>query len=383
MDSVARTNIVEHFENLTDPRIDRTKKHLLIDIITITLVATICGADGYDEIADFGAARQPWFAQFLQLPNGTPSHDTFARVFAHLNPEEFSRCFLAWTSSLSKKTLGRVIAMDGKTLRRSSDIAQGLPAIHMVSAWASDNSIVLGQIKVDEKSNEITAIPALLELLDIEGAIITIDAMGTQKTIAQQIVAQRGDYVLSLKDNQPNLKADVEAHLERVIKEHFRDHEDNKIEHTTSKTRNNDHGRLETRTCWAVYCPEWVQGYKEWANLRSIAVVESQRQIDGKTSTERRYYISSLEPDAKTIGNAVRSHWGIENGLHWVLDTAFREDESRIRKDNSPQNMAVIRHIALNMLKAEKTMKRSIRRKRFLAAIDQEYLQNVVFPEIN
>jgi predicted transposase YbfD/YdcC len=374
---------MEHFEDLPDPRIDRTKRHLLIDILTIALVATICGADGFDEIADFGVARQAWLSKFLELPNAIPSHDTFARVFSRLNPEAFSRCFLAWTAALSQKTAGRVIALDGKTLRHSFDTAHGVSAIHMVSAWASHNSMVLGQIKVDAKSNEITAIPQLLELLDIEGAVVTIDAMGTQKTIAAQIIDQKGDYILSLKDNHPNLRADVEAYLDRVRKENFRDHEDNKILHTTFISRNNDHGRLETRTCWAVECPTWVEGHNEWKDLSSIAVIEAQRHIDGNTTTERRYYISSLEPDAKEIAEAVRNHWGIENGLHWVLDTVFREDESRIRKDNSPQNMAVVRHIALNLLKAEKTIKRSIQRKRFLAALDESYLEKVLFPGNN
>ena len=381
VDLVARTSIMEHFKDLPDPRIDRTKRHLLIDILTIALIATICGADGFDEIADFGVARQVWLSKFLDLPSGIPSHDTFSRVFSRLNPVEFSRCFLAWTAALSQKTVGRVIAMDGKTLRHSFDTAHGVSAIHMVSAWLSHNSMVLGQIKVDAKSNEITAIPQLLELLDIEGAIVTIDAMGTQKSIAAQIIDQKGDYILSLKDNQPNLRADVEAYLERVKKENFRDHEDNKIPYTTFTSRNNDHGRLETRTCWAVQCTDWVEGHKEWKGLRSIAVIESQRQVDGKSTKESRYYISSLEPEAEDIAQGARSHWGIENGLHWVLDTVFREDESRIRKDNSPQNMAVVRHIALNILKREKTIKRSIQRKRFLAALDESYLEKVLFPE--
>jgi predicted transposase YbfD/YdcC len=381
MGLVVQRSIVKHFKSLPDPRIERTKRHLLIDILTIALVGVICGAEGFNEIADFGVARKDWFARFLALPGGIPSHDTFARVFARLDPDSFSNCFFEWTSALCKMTAGRVVAVDGKTLRHSFDTAAGLGAIHMVSAWASNTRMVLGQVKVDGKSNEITAIPKLLDILDIEGAIVTIDAMGTQKAIAAQIIGKGADYLLSLKDNHPNLRADVQAYLDRVIQEQFRDHEDNPIPHTTFKSMDKKHGRLETRTCWALDCPDWVEGSKEWKELKSIAVIESQRQVNGHTSVERRYYISSLQPDARQIARAARSHWGIENSLHWVLDTVFKEDECRIRKDNSPQNMAVVRHIALNLLKSEKTINRSIKRKRFLAAIDEDYLTKVVFPQ--
>jgi len=378
MGHVARKSIMEHFKDLPDPRIDRTKRHLLSDIIVIVLIAVLCRAEGFNEIADFAAAREDWFAKFLELPNGIPSHDTFARVFARLDPQAFSSSFLAWTQSLSDKSDGRVIAVDGKTLCHSFQSAQKYDPIHMVSAWACDNHMVLGQMKVGDKTNEIKAIPLLLELLDLEGAIITIDAMGTQKAIANQIIEKKANYILSLKDNQPNLRADVEAYFNRLRNEQFRDHEDKKVAHTSTQSRNNDHGRLETRTCWAVECPNWVEGYKEWKNLLSIACIKSERQVNGVKSVEYRYYISSLPPQAKQIANAVRSHWGIENSLHWVLDRAFREDESRIHKDYAPQNMAVIRHAAVNLLKAN-PLQRSIRRKMFLASIDENYLRQLLF----
>ena len=382
MERVARTSIMEHFEGLPDPRVDRTKRHLLLDIIVMTLVGVICRCEGFDEIADFAAARKDWFAEFLELPNGIPSHDTFARVFARLNPEAFSRSFLAWTQSLSNKSEGRVIAVDGKTLRHSFQSAHAYDPIHMVSAWVCDNHMVLGQMKVGDKTNEIKAVPLLLELLDLEGAIVTADAMSTQKAIAHQIVEQKANYVLPLKDNQPNLRADVEAYLEHVRHEQFRDAQDSIIPHTTVQTRDNDHGRLETRTCWALECPDWVEGFQEWRGLRSIACIESQRKIDGVTTVEYRYFISSLPPQAKVIAHAVRSHWGIENSLHWVLDQSFREDDSRIRKDHAPQNMAVIRHAAINLIKSN-TLKRSVRRKMLLASIDENYLRQVLFGEDN
>lgn len=378
--TVVRYNaIVDHFFDLPDPRVDRTKKHPLVDILFIALCAVISGADGFVEIADFGRARIDWFRQYLELPNGIPVHDTFARVFARLDPAAFSQCFVNWMRALQEETDGRVVAIDGKTLRRSFDKATGNAAIHMVSAFASQNSLVLGQVKVNEKSNEITAIPDLLTLLDLENAIVTIDAMGTQKNIAYQIVTAGADYILALKDNHPNLNADVRAVFERAMAESWRDAQDQGIPHTRFQTRDHDHGRIETRTCWAMECPDWVQDYQEWKGLRSIVLIQSHRSTKQGETQDQRFYISSLPPEAKLIGKAGREHWAIENNLHWVLDVIFREDECRIRKDNAPQNVAVTRHIALNLIKEEKTKGMSVNRKRHMAAWDTKMLEQIVF----
>ena len=372
--------ILDHFDDLPDPRVDRTKKHLLLDILFISLCALLCGAQSFVEIADFGRARIAWFEQYIELPEGIPTHDTFGRVFARLDPEAFSRCFLCWVQTIqSSKTDGRIIAIDGKRVRHSFDTANGNAAIHMVSAWGDDNRMVLGQTKVDDKSNEITAIPILLEMLDLSGSIVTIDAMGTQKAIAGQIISHKADYVLALKGNQTNLHADVKAILDQAIAEQWRDAQDKPITHTCFQKREKDHGRIETRTCWAMTCPDWVEDFALWKDLRSIAVIESTRNINGQISCERRYFLSSLLPNAKQIGQAVRFHWGIENSVHWVLDMVFREDECRIRKDNAPQNMATLRHITLNMLNQEKTTKRSLQRKRLLAAWQPAYLEVLLF----
>jgi predicted transposase YbfD/YdcC len=370
--------IMDHFANLPDPRIDRAKRHSLMDVLTISLCAVICGADSFTDMETFGQAKYEWFVTFLELPNGIPSHDTFARIFSRIDPQGFSECFLAWISAIQEKTDG-VIAFDGKTLRRSFDKASCQSALHMVSAWASQNSMVLGQIAVDEKSNEITAIPQLLKVLDLAGCIVTIDAMGTQKSIACQIIEREADYELALKENHPNLYADVRSYMGRCITESWRDAQDQPIIHTVSRTRDAEHGRIETRRCFATKCPDWMDGKAEWAGLQSIVVIESERHVNGKTSFERRYYITSLMPNAKQIAQAVRKHWGIENKVHWVLDMAFREDECRIRKDNAPINMATLRHIALNLLKQENSgKKKSIHTKRLLAGWEHDYLLQII-----
>ncbi len=377
--SSVRTTIMDYFSSLPDPRIDRAKRHSLMDILVIALCASICGVESFVDMELFGEAKHDWFSTFLELPGGIPSHDTFARVFSRLDPQAFSECFLSWIAAIQQKSQGEVVAIDGKTLRRSFDKASGQAALHMVSAWASHNSLVLGQVAVPEKSNEITAIPALLKMLDLAGCIVTIDAMGTQKAIADQIQKQKADYVLALKGNHPNLCADVEAYLERCINEHWRDAQDEPITHTIFKSRDADHGRIETRICIATECPSWVEGKEEWAGLRSIVVIEARRNIEGKSSVERRYFISSLPPNAQQIAHAVRSHWGIENQVHWLLDMAFREDECRIRKDHAPANMATLRHITLNLLKQENSgKKKSIRSKRLIAGWEHEYLWRII-----
>jgi len=370
--TVKSSKIVDHFEGLEDPRIDRTKRHKLIDIIVIAICAVICGADGWVDIAEVGEAKHDWFKKFLELPNGIPSHDTFGRVLAALNPAQFKNCFLSWIKSIRTITKGEVIPVDGKTLRRSFDNKTGKSAIHMVSAWAGKNSMVLGQVKVDQKSNEITAIPELLDLIAIEGCIVTIDAMGCQKEIAKKIVDNGADYVLAVKRNNPKLYVSLELFFQQVTEGNG-----NNIDY--HETFTNEHGRKDTRKYWTTSYIEWLEGKDQWKGLQSIGMTITESTTKGKTTSEVRFYISSLPANAKTFGNAVRAHWGIETSLHWVLDVAFREDESRIRKDNAPENLAISRHIALTLLKQEKSRKRGIAGKRLRAAMKTEYLEKVVF----
>ena len=369
----SKVGIAEHFEAVEDPRIDRSKEHLLIDILTIAILAVICGADGWVGIETYGRAKSTWLESFLALPNGIPSHDTFARVFARLNPEQLQTCFLSWVRSVSRVTQGEVIAIDGKTVRLSYDKSKDKGAIHMVSAWASQNRLVLGQRKVDDKSNELTAIPELLKVIDIHGCIVTIDAMGTQKEIAKQIVEQDGDYVLALKGNQGNLFEDVQQIFASAQSQDFKD-----IDNDYYETLDAGHGRIEKRRYWSLGQVEWLIDAEKWAQFSSIAMVESIRQCDGETSREVRYYISSLAPDAKRLAESIRTHWSIENSLHWVLDVAFREDESRIRTGNAPTNFTLLRQIALSALNQEKTAKVGLKNKRLRAGWDDDYLFQVL-----
>ena len=366
-------SIKTHFEGLSDHR-HHNRLHKLIDVIIITICAVVAGADTYEQIENFGKKRKKWLSKFLELPYGIPSHDTFGRIFEKMNPREFQNCFKFWIESVTDQTKGQVIAIDGKTLRRSHDKSTDKKAIHMISAWAASNQVILGQLKTEEKSNEITAIPQLLRLLDISGCIITIDAMGTQKKITQTIIKNHGDYVLALKKNHKELYYDTVLF--------FKEMENMKSEGFTFdeyETVNGGHGRIETRKYTMTSDITWLQDKEKWTGLKSIGMVESTREIKGECSNEKRYYISSLQCDAKKFGNAVRSHWGIENSLHWVLDIAFREDESRIRKGSAPENFAAIRHIALNLLRNNKTFKGSVKTKRLNAAMDIKYLEAVMF----
>lgn len=366
------TSIETHFGNITDPR-RHNKRHNLIDIITISICAIICGADTFEQIAEFGSAKKKWFKRFLPLTYGIPSHDTFGRVFSVLDPKELQQNFIKWIESVQMIMSDQVIAIDGKTVRRSYDSASDSKAIHMVSAWASKNRMVLGQIKTKEKSNEITAIPLLLKMLDISGCTVTIDAMGCQKNIAKTIVGKGGDYVLSLKGNQRVLHDDVRLFFEDCVNTNFKD-----VPYDFYETVDNDHGRIEIRKYWTVSDLEWLHNKKAWSGLQTIGMVTRERHINNKISTETSFHISSLNCTALDFGAAVREHWGIENSVHWCLDISFREDESRIRKDHAPENFATFRHVALNLLRNEKTLKGSIKTKRLRSGWDDTYLTKVI-----
>jgi predicted transposase YbfD/YdcC len=374
MPSTAGAPIQEYFAEVSDPRVDRTKLHLLMDILVIAICAVICGADTWVEMEAYGRAKEQWLRQFLALPHGIPSHDTFARVIARLNPEEVQQCFLRWMQAVREVTEGEVVAIDGKTLRRSFDRATGKGAIHMVSAWASVNRLVLGQEKVDEKSNEITAIPALLQLLELKGCIVTIDAMGCQKAIARTIVEQEADYVLTLKANHGRLYEEVERFFAEAQQRQFAD-----VPHEYYHTLEGTHGRVEERHYWLVSDLAWLSAKNEWVGLQSLGMVERQRTVAGKTTGEVHYYLTSLAGNGRQFGEAVRTHWSVENGLHWVLDVAFQEDQSRLRQDHAAENFAVLRHLALSLLRQESTCANGIKVKRLKAAWNDDYLTRVLF----
>jgi len=365
----------ESFGKIEDPRVERTKQHQLIDILIIAICAVICGAEGWGEIEQFGVEKREWLETFLELPNGIPSHDTFNRVFARINPEEFERCFFEWVSTLTE-TMKGVIAIDGKTLRRSHSSGTGKKALHMVSAWAAENRLVLAQLATEKKSNEITAIPKLLRMLDVSGCIVTIDAMGTQKQIAKQIIEQNGDYALALKKNHGLLYEKVETLFANARQENFESVSSQQIQVTDK-----GHGRLEDRHYWIIEDQDIIRSLdknREWEGFRSIGMVEYQRRIGQKVTTQVRYYILSIEGNAATFAHAVRSHWGIENSLHWVLDVAFHEDLSRARTGHSAHNLALLRHIALNVLRQERSVKVGIHAKRLKAGWSTHYLEKLL-----
>lgn len=361
----------ECFADLPDPRVVERTAHKLVDILFLTLCAIICGMDDWESIEEWGEARLDWLRRFVALENGIPSHDTIARVFAALDSTQFQACFLRWMSTLCPSLEGQIVAMDGKTARGSHDRRSGKKAIHMVSAFVCGHGIALGQWKTEEKSNEITAIPELIDVLDLKGATVTLDAMGCQKDIAQAIVNKGANYVLGLKGNQGTLSDRVKTFFDQT---EWRNHDSFSDWGTRSKEKK--HGRVETRRCVALACDHW-DGIDAWAGLKSVVMIESVRQMENDVSSEKRYYISSLEPDSKKLAHAIRSHWEVENRLHWCLDVTFGEDACRTRKDHAPENLNIMRKITMNILRLS-PVKRSMPKKRLRACLNNDYLAEVM-----
>ncbi len=349
MKQLKAETLFERVGEMKDPRVERTKLHSLKDILVIAVCGTICGADNWEEIAEFGESKREWFATFLELENGIPSHDTFRRVFILLDNVELKGLFIDWISSAVKLSKGSLVNIDGKNLRGSKEPIKGKKALNIVSAWASEQSVVLGQVRCQEKSNEITAIPELLKILNIEGCIVTIDAMGCQTKIVEEIVDKGADYVISLKGNQGTLHEDIKNYLDWAERIKFAGISYDYFETSLEK----DHGRIEQRRCWITEEIDWLEQKGDWKNFKSVVMVEAVREVIGQEKTlERRYFISSLEADAGQALKAVRGHWGIENELHWCLDIGFREDESRVREGKSAENA---RHFATHWLKSVET----------------------------
>jgi len=378
--------LITHFQDLPDPRVNRTREHDLIDLLVIAICTLLCGGESFNDMEDFGHAKHDWFKTFLTLRNGIPSHDTFNRLFAALDPEAFGDCFVRWTQSLRQAVAREIVALDGKALRRALDADQGIQ--HVVSAWAESNELVLGQWKVADKSNEITAVPELLRVLELSGCIVTLDAMGCQKKIAREIHEADADYVLALKGNQETVHDEVKTHLDAAL-----------LERTTPRpagarlsvsaatlaqweTVDKEHGRLDTRRYYQSAELDWFADRAKWEGLRSVGMVEATREVGGKTTVERRYYLTSLPLGVETFARAVRGHWGVENKLHWVLDVWFREDQSRARAGHAAENLATLRRLALNLLKREKTKKRGIKGKQLNAGWDHAYLLRLLGVEI-
>lgn len=377
MDDPRRLGIQHFFADLPDPRIDRTRRHQLLDIITIAVCAVIAGADTFVDIEQYGHARHAWFAAFLDLPGGIPSHDTFGRVFARIDPVAFEACFLSWVQAMLPQPAGAVIAIDGKVARRSHDRGAERPPIDLVSAWATDLHLILGQIAVDEHSNEIPAVPALLALLDVRGAVVTLDALHCQTTTARSIRAGGGDYVLALKGNHMAPHDAVETFFAEAIREEWRS-----VAHEHLVTTDAGHGRLETRRYWTTTDADLLAdlnpGGDTWPDLGCVAMVVRERTASGPTSRETSYYLSSLDGAVGAVAAAVRGHWGIENRQHWVLDMAFREDESRVRVGHGAENLAVLRRIALNLIRLDRSRTGSVHTKRLKAGWDHDYLLHLL-----
>ena len=373
-----KLSLVEHFQNLPDPRVQRTKVHDLIDILVVAICTLLCGGEGFNDMEDFGHAKHDWFKTFLRLRSGIPSHDTFNRVFAALDPHQFLDCFLRWTQSLRQAVPQEIVALDGKALRRALNRDQSLQ--YIVSAWAESNGLVLGQWKVADKSNEITALPGLLRVLELSGCIVTVDAMGCQKKIAKEIIEADADYVLALKGNHELVHAEVQAFLDALVAEHTTPRpvgvplSPAAANLATCETIEKDHGRIETRRYYQSPELDWFADRPDWEGLRSVGLVESIREIGGHRTLERRYYLSSLPMGVANFSRAVRGHWGVENKVHWVLDVCFREDQSRARAGHAAENLATLRRLALNLLKRDKTKRRGMKGKQLNAGWDHAYL---------
>jgi len=377
MADTVNASIVEHFRTLEDPRIERTKKHLLLDILVIALCTLLTGGEGFQDMALFGKSKQAWLQTFLALPRGIPSHDTFGRVFARLNPQRFQQCFLSWTQAVAQLTQGALVSLDGKTVRASFDRATASSPLHMLSAWCSDQGgLVIGQIKTEAKSNEITAIPDLLQLLALQGCIVTIDAMGCQTAIAEHIRDQGGDYLLALKSNHKKAYT--------AVKQHFHEHIEHQLAWRMAENFfdafDDSHGRTVRRRVWTITDLTALPALAKWPGLHSVIAVETIRMAHqhAPVTSDYRFYLSSLARSATAFAAMIRQHWDIENKLHWSLDVTFNEDRCRIRKDHAAENMVAVRHIALNLLRQEHSHRMSLRQKRLLCGLDEHYLLTVL-----
>lgn len=366
-------SLIEHFSDLEDPRRDLNKDHLLIDLLVIAILAVICGANDFVGMAEYGRDKEVWLRTFLALPEGIASHDTFGRVFARIKPKQFQRCFLNWVRAVAQATAGEIVAIDGKTMRRSHHRPLGQSAIELVSAWACHNRLTLGQVKVADNSNEITAVPELLRLLAIKGCIVTVDAINTQKETVAEIRRQEAEYVVAFKGNHEKLREAVAELCEAVEQERTIN-----VPFDTCQTVEKDHGRIETRRYQSVAAQDWLPGKEQWQDLNSVGMVVATRDINGVETTAVRYYLSSLEVCAMTLARAVRGHWSVENSCHWVLDVVFREDDSRVRTGYAAENLGLVRRLALSLLQQEKTAKVGVQNKRLKAARSEEYLLKVV-----
>ncbi|WDE07325.1 ISAs1 family transposase [Thalassomonas viridans] len=371
---MTETTISQVFSDLTDPRVTRTQRHPLVNILTISICAIICGCDDFCAIEEYGKSKQDWFSEFLDLSHGIPSHDTFGDVLNRLNPKEFGEAFIRWVSQLGHLN-DDIVAIDGKVMRSTLDKASGNPAIHIVSAWSVKNNLCFGQVKVADKSNEITAIPILLKLLDIKGTTITTDAMGCQYKIGDQIVDKEANYLLALKGNQGEFHDDVKFFLETQLAKHF-----STVEHSVHKTVDGEHGRVEQRDIWLTTDVDWlIERHPKWNTVKAIAVVDSTRESGGKVSRDKRYYITShADKSAEFLAMAIRSHWHVENKLHWQLDVSFNEDQNRLRSGHAAENIALMNKVALNLLKNELSAKVGVKNKRLKAGWDNNYMMKVL-----
>ena len=381
-----KLSLIEHFKDLPDPRVNRTKDHDLIDLLVIAICTLLCAGESFNDMEDFGKAKHDWFKTFLALRNGIPSHDTFNRLFAALDPKAFLDCFLHWTQSLRQAVPQEIVALDGKALRRARNADQSVK--YVVSAWAESNGLVLGQLKVADKSNEITALPELLRVLELSGCIVTVDAMGTQKKIAQEIIEADADYVLALKGNHETVHAEVKTFLDETVAETSKPRlvgvKLSKAASTLAvlETVEKDHGRMETRRYYQSAHVGWFADRAKWEGLQSVGMVEALREIGAQRTVERRYYLTSLPLGVETFARAVRGHWGVENKLHWVLDVCFREDQSRARAGYAAENLATLRRLALNLLRREQTKKRGIKGKQLNASWNHAYLLQLLGVQI-